>query len=132
MDTLEVFALNIQPTQIAARIGCDLGDKKAIDYERNNFLRYIRKLTDEGLIFYSQLDAWNAYDTREVSVVYEPEDEFLLEFEVSTYEERALDELEREAWLHQDEPDWLSRAKNRLIDQALSNSGNYNEYGGQL
>lgn len=132
MDTFSVYAQNIQPRQIIARIKCQPTDNDAIEYERNNFLKFLNKMSEKGRNYLNQVDAWTDYDNRELPEVYEPDDDFLSEYEVEAYEERYLTELDKKSWLDQKTPDWISRLKQMLIDEALRNAGNYNEYRGQL
>jgi hypothetical protein len=132
MNTIEVFALNIQPRQIVTRIKCEKDDLEAVAYERNNFLKYLARLQEKGKTFENQVEAWNYYDSREIPETYEVDDTFLDDYDIINLEDRELEEIEREAWLHMKEPDWLSRLRQILLDMAYANSGNYNEFGGQL
>lgn len=131
MNQLNIaYATSILPRQIAERVGCELSDTNAIEYERKNFLRFLNERT--GRKFTDQLDAWNTYDRISPKNLYDADDvEFLDDYNVLTYEERMLDELDKFEWLDQKEPLWIQRLKFRIIEQVFSNQENYNEYGGQ-
>jgi hypothetical protein len=62
MDTLEVFALNIQPRQIASLLTIDERKKpENIEKERQHFLSWLRDMALGGAKFLDQLSAWNTY-----------------------------------------------------------------------
>lgn len=131
MDINEVYAQNIQPRQIVERIKCDPTDLKAIEYERSNFLKFLRNM-EEYRRFSSQQDAWEVYDNSEPFFVYDEEDEeFLDTYEVESFTDRKLKEIEQEEWLDQKTPDWVARLQHKAYNIAINNAGNYNEYGGQ-
>lgn len=61
MDTLEVYALNIQPAQIEKIMPISDRKPENIEKERNHFLNWLRDMELGGARFESQLSAWETY-----------------------------------------------------------------------
>jgi len=61
MDTLEIYALNIQPRQIEQLLVISDRKPENIEKERNQFLHWLRDMTLGGAKFLDQLSAWNTY-----------------------------------------------------------------------
>jgi hypothetical protein len=115
MTINEVYALNIQSRQIIERIKCKKEDKKAIEKERGNFLKFLDK---SGHNFSSQEDAWRFYDGQNIGDVYDETDYEELLDSVQNSMDRELVDIETKAWLDQKEPDWSSRARYQLYKKA--------------
>lgn len=58
MTVNEVYAMNIQPSQVVARLGCSLDDVDVIDEERRVFLDWLNVRE----MYPDQVMAWNEYD----------------------------------------------------------------------
>ena len=102
MDTLEIFALNIQPNQLKQLIPTREQTPERIEQERTHFLYWLR---EQGTRFSDQLSAWMDY----ISII---------DFDFSDGE---LD----------GEPVWLQELKFKLEEEVLRNQRNYNEFRGQ-
>lgn len=86
MDTLQVFALNIQPSQI--KVLLPISDQKSenIEKERNQFLNWLRDMYKGGARFFDQFSAWQTYliyiqfdlfDEIEEETIWQTEEEIL-------------------------------------------------------
>lgn len=92
MDICEVFALNIQPSQLKSILSTDKHNLEGFEEARRDFLGWLKEQFSFGIRYNSQCDAWFWYKL----FIDEP-----LEEEV-------------EDW----EPDWISRQKQILFEQA--------------
>lgn len=123
MNTLEVYALNIQPSQIVARIGCPKDDLEALKTERGNFLSFLQKQAERGILYPNQVHAWTVYDSSTIAEVYtEDEMDFFLgnDYEPRDYLGRRLEEVEVEAVEFDDEKsEWIREIKILLLEQAI-------------
>jgi hypothetical protein len=61
MDTLEVYALNIQPNQIKKLLVISDQTLENIEKERQHFLQWLRDMYAGGARFLDQLVAWETY-----------------------------------------------------------------------
>lgn len=76
MDTIEVYALNIQPSQIEKLLVVSDRKPENIEKERNHFLGWLKDMYANGARFESQLSAWETYCLYiEYDLFDEPEDE---------------------------------------------------------
>ncbi len=118
MDILEVYALNIQPKQIARFLPKERRNTEEIEAIRDDFLIWLREEQEDydkfrdalGLPkrtrYSDQIAAWDNY---------------------KRFYEDWMDDEESDG-----EPFWLLELKRILDEKVMSNLGNYNEFGGQL
>lgn len=123
MNILEVYALNIQPAQIAKRLGCKRDDKEVIEIERGNFLKFLQERAEDGILYPNQLHAWNVYDSSSILDIYTEDDlEYLFgsDYEPRDYLGRQLQTVEVEAVDFDDEKsEWIAEIKALLLEQAI-------------
>lgn len=70
----EAYALNIMPQTICDFIGCYRSDKERIEEVRGDFLNFLQEREKDGIIYPSQVDAWNVY--KEWQVMFSSTEEF--------------------------------------------------------
>lgn len=105
MDTLEVFALNIQSAQLQQVLPQYKWNKEGYEDERNYFIWWLKKQVSENKYNFSdQLSAWEAYARIHEIPEFDDDEEFT--------------------------PSWMEEIE-QAINQAVR-VGNYNEYRGQL
>jgi hypothetical protein len=105
MEICEVYALNIQPSQLKAVLSTDKHNSGGFEEERMYFLGWLKEQYSLGLRYNSQVDAWFWYKLAVDVSLLEDDDEW--------------------------EPDWMSRIKFALEEKVLANQRNYSEFGGQ-
>lgn len=77
---IEVYAKNIQAHQISDFI--DNNNPEEIAVKREEFLLWMYRCLDEGLMFLSQMDAWNVYINESgLTIEFEDEDSSPLRWE---------------------------------------------------
>lgn len=106
---LDVYAINIMPSQIAKRIKCLPTDISSIEQERKKFKEFLLEKFSLGKIYFSQLDAWIVYNYQSSMDDLFEEDDSMIAVEEQTN------------WLHEIETILLHKA----------DPANYNEFGGQ-
>lgn len=109
ISVVDVYVINIMPQQITKRLHCLPTETDKIQQERENFRKFLLSSFEMGRFFFSQLDAWMAYN-------FQSEMDRL-------FEEASLEQLT------DSETNWMNEIEAIIFNKIKPT--NYNEFGGQ-
>lgn len=115
MDVLEAYAVNVMPQDIARFIGCSITQTDKIESERKDFLTFLQEMYRIGIMFTSQVMAWDFYKLSEI--IFNDTDGL-------RFAHLDMDDEEKAYTIG-----WLEDIK-RIFD-SQANPRNYDEFGGQ-